>query len=598
MAKRLQPIDYTSRDFDSIRRDLENFAKRYYADTYKDFNEASFGSLMLDTVAYVGDILSFYLDYQANESFLETAVEYNNVIKIARQLGYKIDRNPSSYGVLTFYIKVPAATTGPGPNLDLAPTLRAGSTFSSSGGGMYSLLHDVVFATSTNQVVVGTVNASTGLPTSYVIRAQGRAVSGRMAFQSVDLEEFERFRKVQLDNDNVAEVLSVVDSEGHQYYEVDNLSQNIIFKAIRNTTSTQRTVPNILRAVPVARRFVVESDGYMTWLQFGYGSDSELSSESVINPSNLMLELNGRTYITDAGFDPTKLISSDKFGIAPANTNLRIGYRINSTQDVNAGTNTIVTVSNPIIKFAAQGSLSAAARATVLNSLEVSNEAPFVGSVSLPSADDIKQRVFGYFATQHRAVTPADYRAMCYALPAKFGAVRAVNVVRDFDAFKRNLNLYVISEDTSGKLTTANQTLKDNLKNWIVNYKMINDTIDILDAKIINFGIKYTVTIDLNSSRFTVLNEANRNIRQYLFRNHFEIGEPIMLNDIYRQLNKVEGLVDVVNVEIVSKNGGVYSDSDFDVERSMSRDSRQILAQENTIFELKFPNVDIVGSVK
>ena len=304
------------------------------------------------------------------------------------------------------------------------------------------------------------------------------------------------------------------------------------------------------------------------------------------------------TIFTDAGFDPTKLISSDKFGIAPANTNLRIGYRINSTQDVNAGTNTIVTVANPIIKFAAQGSLSAAARATVLNSIEVSNEAPFVGSVSLPSADDIKQRVFGYFATQHRAVTPGDYRAMCYALPAKFGAVRAVNVVRDFDAFKRNLNLYVISEDASGKLTTANQTLKDNLKNWIVNYKMINDTIDILDAKIINFGIKYTITIDLNSNRFTVLNEANRNIRQYLFRNRFEIGEPIMLNDVFRQLNKVEGIVDVVNVEIVSKNGGVYADSDFDVERSMSRDSRQILAQENTIFELKFPNVDIVGSVK
>ena len=553
---------------------------------------------MLDTVAYIGDILSFYLDYQANESFLETAVEYTNVIKLARQLGYKIDRNPSSYGILTFYIKIPAATTGPGPNLDLAPTLRAGSTFSSSGGGMYTLLQDVVFATSTNQVVVGTANTTTGVPTSYVIRAQGRAVSGRMAFQSTELDEFQRFRKVQLDNDNVSEVLSVIDNEGHQYFEVDNLSQNIVFKAIRNTTSTRGTVPNILRAVPVPRRFVVESDGNMTYLQFGYGSDSELSSDSVIDPTNLMLDLNGRSYITDAGFDPTKLISSDKFGIAPANTTLRIGYRVNGTQDVNAGSNTIVTVSNPIIKFASQGSLSPAVRSAVLNSIEVTNEAPFVGSVSLPSADDIKQRVFGYFATQHRAVTPADYRAMCYALPSKFGAIRAVNVVRDFDAFKRNLNLYVISEDSSSKLTTANQTLKDNLKNWIVNYKMINDTIDILDAKIINFGIKYTISIDLNSSRYTVLNEANRNIRTYYFRNRLEIGEPILINDIYRELNKVDGIVDVLNVEIVSKNGGVYSQSDFDPQRAMSRDTRQILAQEDTIFELKFPNVDIMGSVK
>jgi len=396
----------------------------------------------------------------------------------------------------------------------------------------------------------------------------------------------------------VSEILTVTDSEGHKYYEVDHLSQNVIFKAIRNTTTTQGTVPNILKAVPVARRFVVESDGENSFLQFGYGSDSELLSDAIVDPANLMLQLNGRSYITDAGFDPTKLISSDKFGIAPANTTLRIGYRLNSTQDVNASTNTIVSVANPIVKFSSQGSLSAAVRTTVLNSLEVTNEAPFVGSVSLPTSDDIKQRVFGYFATQNRAVTAEDYRAMCYALPAKFGAVRGVNLVRDFDEFKRNLNLYVISEDTSGKLTAANQTLKENLKNWIINYKMINDTIDILDAKIINFGIKYTLTTDLNSNRYTVLNEANRYIRNYYLRNRFEIGEPIRVSDIYRQLNKVDGVVDVSEVQVMGRNGGLYSESDFDPVRSMSSDGRTIRAKENSIFELKFPNVDIEGSVK
>ena len=598
MPKRLQPIDYTSRDFDSIRRDLEEFAKRYYADTYKDFNEASFGSLMLDTVAYIGDILSFYLDYQANESFLETAVEYNNVVKLARQLGYKIDRNPSSYGILTFYIKVPAASTGPGPNLDLAPTLQAGSTFSSTGGGQYSILQDVVFSQSTNQVVVGSVDPTTGLPTSYVIRAQARAVSGRTAFQEVEVGAFERFRKVQLGDQNIAEVVNVVDSEGHRYYEVDNLSQNIIFKAIRNTTATKQTVANILKAVPVARRFVVETQDNNTYLQFGYGSDSELVSEAVVDPANLMLDLNGRTYITDAGFDPTKLISSDKFGIAPANTMLRIGYRVNTTRDVNAGANTIVTVNNPLIKFSNPSSLSVGQRTAVVTSLEVTNEAPFVGSVTLPSADDIKQRVFGFYATQHRAVTPQDYRAMCYAMPAKFGSVRGVNLVRDFDAFKRNLNLYVISEDTSGKLTVANQTLKDNLKNWVLNYKMINDTVDILNAVIVNFGVKYTLTLDMNTNRYTAMAQANQNIQSYFARNRFEIGEPIRINDIYRQLNKVEGVVDVMDVEIVSKNGGRYAESDFDPVRSMSADARLIRADENTIFELKFPSMDIMGSVK
>ena len=165
MPKKLQPIDYTSRDFDSIRKDLENYAKRYYPNTYKDFNKASFGSLMLDTVAYIGDILSFYLDYQTNESFLETAVEYNNVLRLARQMGFKLNRSPSSYGVLTFYIQIPANSNAAGPDLNYAPVLSAGAVMASSGGGSYTLLEDVDFGQSGNQIVVGTVDTTTGNPT-------------------------------------------------------------------------------------------------------------------------------------------------------------------------------------------------------------------------------------------------------------------------------------------------------------------------------------------------------------------------------------------------------------------------------------------------
>ena len=194
MAKKLQPIDYTSRDFDSIRRDLENYAKRYYPDTYKDFNKSSFGSLMLDTVAYVGDILSFYLDYQTNESFLETALEYNNVIRLARQMGFKLNTSPSSYGLLTCYIQVPASTLIGGPDMAYAPVLRAGSTFSSTGGGMYTLLEDIDFSQTTNQLAAGDVVGVS--PVNYIIRAQGRAVSGRLQFKEVEVDEFQRFLQI------------------------------------------------------------------------------------------------------------------------------------------------------------------------------------------------------------------------------------------------------------------------------------------------------------------------------------------------------------------------------------------------------------------
>jgi hypothetical protein len=601
MPKKLQPIKYTSRDFDSIRKDLENYAKRYYPDTYKDFNKASFGSLMLDTVAYVGDILSFYLDYQSNESFLNTAIEYDNVVRIAKQLGFKLDTSPSSYGQLSFYIKVPALGTvgNPGPDISYAPVLRAGSTFSSTGGGLYSLMTDVDFSRTTNQVVVGEVDSSTGSPTSYIIRASGRAVSGRTAFKEVTVGNFQRFRRIDLGVQNVAEVLSVIDSEGHEYVEVDYLSQNIIYKALRNSNpATNDTVKNILKATPVARRFTVDRARNQTFIQFGYGSDSQLLANAVANPSNVVLDQQGRTYITDIDFDPSKLISTDKFGIAPADTTLRIGYRLNTTSDVNAGVGTITQVTRPLLHFRSQGSLSVATRQGVVNSLEVINEESFVGDISLPSSEELKQRVMGHYAAQNRAVTAQDYVSVCYGMPGKFGAVKRAAVVRDFDEFKRNLNIYVLSENTSGKLIPPNITLKSNLKNWINQYRMINDTVDILDAQVVNFVLNFTVTADINSSAATVLSRCVTALRQYLLDNPYQIGESIVFGDFYRVLNKVDGVIDVVDIGVDSVAGASYSDAYYNFHGKTSPDGRRINGTENVAFELKFPNVDIKGSVR
>jgi hypothetical protein len=565
MSKKNTAINYTSRDFESIRRDLEDFAKRYYPNTYKDFNRASFGSLMLDTVSYVGDILSFYLDYQMNETFLDSAVEYDNVVKLARQLGYKLQTSPSSYGRLTFFVEVPASPLGLGPEATLIPVLQAGSTFSSTGGGFYTLLGDVDFSLEGNQIVVGSADSATGIPLTYVIRATGIAVSGRLGNQQISIGDFVRFRRVPLEISNVSNIVKVTDSEGNEYFEVDHLSQNIIYKAIRNTTTTRETVPNLLKAVPVARRFTVET-------------------------------LNG-SYTTDSDFDPTKLIDTDKFGIGPSNTTLTVQYRFNTTSDVNAAVDTINGVANANFKFNNQGSLSPANRNSVINSLEVTNEEQFVGSVSLPSSEEIRQRAFSYFATQNRAVTAQDYQAICYGMPAKFGMIKRAAILKDPDEFKRNVNIYVISENSSGKLTAANTTLKNNLKNWITQYKMISDTVDILDAEIVNFDISYEILTDINANRFDVINSCNERLTSKFIMKQ-DIGEPIKITDIYRELQKVNGVVDVTSVDVGLKSGGIYSESNYDFDAALSSDGRMIEAQPNIVFELKYPNVDIKGSIR
>jgi len=218
--KKKTPVRYTSREFASIKQDLVEYAKRYYPESYRDFSEASFGSLMMDTVSYVGDILSFYLDYQVNESFLDSAAEYNNVIRLARQQGYKNKGVPTTSGVINFFIIVPANTSGLGPDSRYLPILKRGSLCTSAGGGSFILSADVDFSHPSNEVVAARTNPDTGVPTSYAVKASGMVLSGRFVQETFDVGNYQRFRKLALSAPRMAEVITVFDSEGNEYMKL------------------------------------------------------------------------------------------------------------------------------------------------------------------------------------------------------------------------------------------------------------------------------------------------------------------------------------------------------------------------------------------
>ena len=217
-------IDYTSRDFNSIRDDLLDYARRYYPNSFKDFSEAGFGSLMVDSTAYIGDILSYYLDYSVNESFLDTAVEYDNVIKIGKQMGYKFNPSSVSAGEASFYIIIPSNATGDAPDLNYAPVLKRGSALSSVDGIGFTLNEDINFANPNNERVVAQVNSENGSITNFAVKAKGQIISGRINRQTITVGEYKRFLKVKLEDENITEIISVQDSEGNEYYEVDYLS--------------------------------------------------------------------------------------------------------------------------------------------------------------------------------------------------------------------------------------------------------------------------------------------------------------------------------------------------------------------------------------
>ena len=590
-------IRYTNREFNSIKQDLVDYARRYYPDIYKDFSEASFGSLMLDTVAYVGDVLSFYLDYQANESFLDTAIEYDNIVRLGEQVGYKQPLKANSFGLVSLYVLCPVTSTGAAPDTNYLPILAKGSKFTSDLGQVFTLLDDVDFANPDNEIIVATSSTTDGTPTSFAVKAYGRVISGEMKQEIVNVGAYKKFLTIELSDPNITEIVSITDTEGNIYYEVDYLSQDTVFRSVVNKDpETRRYVPNIAVTTSVPYRFTTFIRNNRVFIKFGYGSESTSKIDHITHPSNVVLKQHGRDYETETSMDPSKLLETSKFGISPANTTLTIVYRANTTDNVNVATRSLNNVVDPIFIFS-ENATEASSISFVRDGLEVVNEELINGDVKTPGVEELKQRVNDVFASQNRAVTADDYEALVYRMPTKFGKIKRAKILRDQDSFKRNLNLYLLSEDADGHFINTNTILKNNVKTWINHYRMINDTVDILDPKIININIKFVAVVDYSEDKFEALSVAINEIEN-IFKEKMDIGQPIYITKIYDRLNNLEEIVDVTNVEITNKTGGRYSNEALILDQYISADGRILYAPENVVYELKYPNLDIKGTIK
>lgn len=591
------PIKYTSRDFDTIRQDLVEHAKRFYPNEWKDFSKSTINSLLIDSVAYVGDVLSFYLDYQANESFLDTAIEFNNVRKHARALGFKYAGAPSTYGIVSMFCMVPANQDGTAPDFDYMPIIRKGATFSSSNGGNFILTEDVNFGDLSNEIVAARFDNTTGGTTFFAVKSYGQISSGLFSRANVDLTNsaFERFRRVRIGGDNVVEIIDVVDTDGNKYYEVDNLSQEVVFEETTNTNATSEGVRSILKPFSAARRFVVEQDDTGTYLQFGFGSESS-DEDELVDPAKVAIQMHGKSYVSNFRFDPSKLVGTTKLGISPSGTSLTILLKTNDSNSANASANSVTKVLNASFRFANETSLNQSKKAGVVGSLEITNEEPIVGATEQITTEELKQRAKGYYTTQSRAVTRQDYESMIYNMPNKFGIVKRVSVINDPSATNRRTAIYVVSEDQSGNLTNAGSSLKANMKNWISQYKAMNDVVDIYDAKIVNFGIDYKVVLDTRFKDINIIGRCNTAVNEY-FSNQLYIGEPIYITRLYSILGKVEGVADVKTVRIMQKRGSDYSSVNINFDDAMSSDGTYIMTPKNAIMELKYPNRDIKGTL-
>jgi len=592
------PIKYTSREFDSIKQDLIDHARRFYPDNVADFNQASFNSFMLDSVAYVGDVLSYYLDYSVNESFLDTAIEFGNIRKHAKAVGFNFSGIGSSYGIITAFVLVPANSTGNAPDRNYLPVLKKGAQFQAEGGAMYTLLEDIRFDHPDSDFIAAQFDKDTGATTYFAVRGHGQISSGTIKAVAIDLTSavFKKFRRVRIGASNITEVISVTDAAGNEFYEVEYLTQETVYLETTNPMAKAEGVRSIIKPFVTARRFVFEQDSTGTYLQFGFGSDDD-DDTGLQDPSEVVLNLHGRNHITDASFDPNNMLGTDKLGISPDGTRLTVVFKSNDGTTSAVASNSINQVVAASMEFEDPTILTTAQTNFVRNSIEVNNTEPITGDSAEITGEELRIRTKSVLASQNRAVTKQDYQAVCYRMPSKFGSIKRVQVIQDPNSLNRRIAMYVISQDPAGFLSATHSRTKKNLKTWLSKYKAINDIVDIFDAKVLNFGIEFSISVDPRADTTVVLNSAFKRLKEK-YVTVFEIGEPIYINDIWNILTKTEGVLDVKRVKVVNKKTGSYSTYTLDFDKILSRDGTILIPPKNAIFELKYSDIDIKGVAK
>lgn len=581
---------YTSRDYASIRPELEQFIKRYYPDSFKDFSESGFNAAMLGLLAYMGDKNNFYIDYYNNESNLFTANNRESIYRHANSRGYVPNIGNTAVGSCSFYVRVPADGSTIAPDEDYIPSLKAGSIFSSSNQS-FILTDDVFFAS--GEVRVGDVDASTGSPTNFIIKQTGRVVSGEFAEEVFSIGTFSSFLKIRLQEQNVSEIISVTDSDGNEYFEVKNLTQNIIF--VPSSPEGDGTESS-MKMVAAPRRFVFGRDSNGVFLVFGSGSDS-IEWDAVTETPQVVFSMVGKSYLSNTLFDPSHLVKHDKFGISPENTEITIVYRKSSSSDVKVGVGALNTVTSAEFQFANEASLDAETVSGIVSSLEVQNEEPIVGYFIYESNQELKQRIIDFNSTQDRIVNLNDYKAFVYAMPRKYGSVKRCNVIQVETDSGPEVHMFILSEDEERKLTATNSEVKNNVMTWISGSKLITDVVKIFDAYIVNLGIEFEFIAAQGRMKQKIKVDALEAARLFYY-NTLDIGEPLSISALFKVLHSVPGVLDVTRVNIFQKIGGDYSDVPYNLAAHRSADGLQYTALQNVVFEVKYPLFDVNCEVR
>ncbi len=595
---------YLAKDFSTFKVELLRNARTFFPDKISDFSEASVGGLLMDMCAVVGDSLTFYLDHAFKELDPATAVETSSVEAHLRSAGVDITgASPASVN-LSITITTPAEKINGEyyPKLNSLPLMKEGTSFSTSTNVEFILVEDVDFRKknpSGNFYASYNVRSldSLGKPDSFDMTMTALAVSGKEVTENIPVTSFTPFLRVGLQNAHVTSILSVTDSVGNEYFEVESLSQDTVFKAVDNTAADRELVSNNLEMMPATYRYVKETSitDRRTALMFGAGDADVFDDDILPDPSDVSLELFGKKVFSKFSIDPNSLLKTQTLGIAPpANSDLTIRYRYGGGINHNVPVGSITEVSKLLIEFRNKPSTNDAL--SVRQSIRCNNHEPSRGGANAPTIDALRNRIRPSRISQNRIVTREDLLARIYSLPSRFGSVyRAAIETNSVNPLASIL--YLCSLDANGNLSVSPDTLKLNLSKYINEHRLISDAIDILDVKVINFGIKYEVLLRQDTDKISIINSINSRLAAAVDRKFFQIGQPIIFDDILNIIINFQEVISLSSLRVFpivgETDGRTYSTATFPFEENTKLGI--IRGPQGSIFEMRFPAFDISG---
>ncbi len=621
-------IKYLNKDFTSFKESLIEYAKSYFPEVYNDFTEATPGNMFIEMASYVGDVMSFYLDKQTQENFLLYAQDKNNLISLAYSLGYRPKVVSTATVDLDVYQQIPAVIVGSVASPDYTYALivnEEAKIKSATNSGIVFITQDSVdfsFSSSYDptDISVYQINTSTNQPEYYLMKKKVKAIAGTIKTQDFTFGAAIKFNSVTLPDENIIQILDIVDSDGYKWYEVPYLAQNTVFDEVKNNelndpflSQYSDTAPYLLKLRKVNRRFVTRYDDQnRMYIEFGSGIVSNPDEEIIPNPDNVGLgTVDGISKLYMA-YDPSNFVYTKDNLLAPNNTTLTVRYIVGGGVQTNVPSNDISqvfelntsTVSlNPTL-------LNQPLLLYVQNSVVFNNTNPSSGGGAGDTVEDIRLKTIANFPTQMRNVTKEDHIIRALSMPPKYGTVAKAYVVQDMmtneidepsDFITDNplaISLYVLSYDSDKRLTEASTAIKENLKSYISQYKILTDAINLKNAYYINIGVNFDIVVLPAYNSREVLNSCLESVKEYFNIDKWQINQPIILSELYNIISSIKGIQSVTKVEINNKYGAAngYSQYGYDI-KGATKNNVIYPSLDPSIFEVRYPNNDIYGRV-